>query len=161
MITWASHQWRHKSWMSLRYLSYVHGVSNILHGEMRDMLFAVSACFAKQRGYGVRRFAKVHTSHHVLELMNTLHVQMTKVVVPKFKHIISIGDSTRLVASSLYTLTKSILYKTSLRDALTMASPSQDSTMHCLGSIEHLNNSIQVCLPRVSWYVTWAREAHI
>ena len=53
------------------------------------VLFVFDAHLAKQRRCGTRIFVKIYVIHHVLKLMNTLHVQMTEVAVLKFKRTIS------------------------------------------------------------------------
>ena len=53
------------------------------------MLFAFDLRFTKQKKYEARIFAKVHTTYHVLEVMNTLHVQMAKATLPNFECAIS------------------------------------------------------------------------
>lgn len=64
-------------------------LSSLLIWKHNPTMFAFNLCFTKQRGCRINFFAKVYTIHRVLDNMNTLHIQMAKVVVSKYKYTIS------------------------------------------------------------------------
>lgn len=53
--------------------------------KYNHVLCIFNARFGKQRGCRTRKFAKIHITYHVLEHMNTFHIQMAEVAVPKLK----------------------------------------------------------------------------
>lgn len=52
------------------------------------LLFAFDAHFINQQRCWTRNFAEVHTTHHVMECMNTFYIKLAKAAVPKFKRVI-------------------------------------------------------------------------
>lgn len=88
------------------------------------------ARFAKQRGCRIRKFVKVHVTHHILERLNILHIQMTKVTIPKLKPCISYWRLHQDGRIHFVHLHKIYLVEVFSGGAIAMASSLQDLTMH-------------------------------
>ena len=84
--SWISSLWGHKYW-NARFSKLWSFVFPFIR-KHNPVLFAFDARFTKQWGCWARKLAKVYTAHHVLKGMDTLQVQMAKVVVPKLKSVI-------------------------------------------------------------------------
>ena len=80
--------------------------------KCNPLLFTFDTHFTRQRACGGIYFNNVHNTHHVLESMNILHVQMVTTVVPNSNALCFIGYCTKLATSISYTFTKFISYIT-------------------------------------------------
>ena len=94
------------------------------------MLFIFYANFTRQRWCKARKSAKAHTTHHVLEGINTLHVHMTKMVVSKLERAIFRWKLHQVGHFRFVQLKKIDSYKLRSYGAIVMASPWQDLTNH-------------------------------
>lgn len=92
------------------------------------ILFVLNTHFTKQRGYGARNFFNVYVTHHILEHINTLQVQLANTRYQNLNAPSLVVYYTKLAASASCTFTKFIFYKFPSRAA--MASSMQDFTMH-------------------------------
>ena len=135
-------------------LSYIHN----------SILFVFNARFTKQRRCWAKNIVKAHTSHCLLEHINTLHIQKSKAPLSKLKRVITHWTLHQVGHFRFVHLYKLISYKLPSRGTIAMASPSQNFTMHSFRLV-HYNatredgshrrllgkrqyNIVRICAPR-------------
>ena len=111
-----------------------------------------------------QNIVKAHTSHCLLEHINTLHIQKSKAPLSKLKRVITHWTLHQVGHFRFVNLYKLISYKLPSRGTIAMASPSQNFTMHSFRLV-HYNatredgshwrllgkrqyNIVRICAPR-------------